>query len=133
MVLFALERHNASNDFHYDPIPAKADLACKVGKPDSILQVAKKEELGQCVKGLLRYKERIDLQKDKRDLLRIEAGAGQLYFRYYTSLFSPNYGFNSRNGGGIRTGNRYASDVINALLNYGYSVLAAEIAKFVYG
>jgi CRISPR-associated protein Cas1 len=35
--------------------------------------------------------------------------------------------------GGIRTGNRYASDVINALLNYGYSVLAAEIAKFVYG
>jgi CRISPR-associated protein Cas1 len=29
--------------------------------------------------------------------------------------------------------NRYASDIINALLNYGYSVLAAEIAKFVNG
>ena len=29
--------------------------------------------------------------------------------------------------------NRYASDVINALLNYGYSVLAGEIAKFVNG
>jgi CRISP-associated protein Cas1 len=29
--------------------------------------------------------------------------------------------------------NRYAPDVINALLNYGYAVLAAELAKFVNG
>ena len=29
--------------------------------------------------------------------------------------------------------NRYASDIINALLNYGYAVLAAEISKFVNG
>jgi CRISPR-associated protein Cas1 len=29
--------------------------------------------------------------------------------------------------------NRYASDVVNGLLNYGYAVLASEIAKFVNG
>jgi CRISP-associated protein Cas1 len=29
--------------------------------------------------------------------------------------------------------NRYASDVVNGLLNYGYTVLAGEIAKFVNG
>ena len=32
---------------------------------------------------------------------------------------------------GLVLTNRYASDVINALLNYGYTVLAGEIAKFV--
>lgn len=80
-----------------------------------------------------KYEARIEQQKDKRDLLGIEVGAGQLYFRNYAGLFDAKYGFSSRNGGGIKTGNRYASDAINALLNYGYSVLAAEIAKFVHG
>jgi CRISPR-associated protein Cas1 len=111
----------------------KQSLHAKLESQIQFFKSLEREDLGQCVKGLLQYKERIDLQKDKRDMLRIEAGAGQLYFRYYTSLFSPKYGFNSRNGGGIRTGNRYASDVINALLNYGYSVLASEIVKFAHG
>jgi CRISP-associated protein Cas1 len=92
-----------------------------------------KQTLLECVQGLEHYKARIDQQKDKRDLLRVEAGAGRLYFRYYTALFQPRYGFNSRHGGGIRMGNRYAGDVVNALLNYGYSVLASEIARFIHG
>ena len=66
-------------------------------------------------------------------MLRIEAAAGYVYFRHYTTLFDFKYGFQSRRGGGIKMSNRYASDVINALLNYGYSVLAGEIAKFVHG
>jgi len=111
----------------------KQSLHSKLESQIRFLKLLEKEELDLFIAGLRQYKERIDPQKDKRDLLRIEAGAGQLYFRHYTSLFSPKYGFNSRNGGGIRTGNRYASDVINALLNYGYSILAAEIAKFVHG
>lgn len=111
----------------------KQNLHAKLESQIRFLKLLEREELEQCVKGLQQYKDRIDVQKDKRDLLRIESGAGILYFRYYTSLFSPKYGFNSRNGGGIRTGNRYASDVINALLNYGYSILGAEVAKFVHG
>lgn len=97
------------------------------------LQSLQKPCLEDCIAGLKGYQERIAKQADKRDLLRIETGAGRLYFLYYTELFDVKYRFNSRNGGGTKTGNRYASDVINALLNYGYSVLAAETAKFVHG
>jgi CRISPR-associated protein Cas1 len=111
----------------------KQNLHAKLESQVQFFMSLEKEELQGCIRGLQQYKERIDQQKEKRDLLRVEAGAGQLYFRYYTSLFDPKYEFNSRNGGGIKTGNRYASDVINALLNYGYSILAAEIAKFVHG
>jgi CRISPR-associated protein Cas1 len=108
-------------------------LHAKLQSQIEFLTTLGRQELLECVKGLRHYTERIDQQKDKRDLLRIEAGAGRLYFRYYTTLFQPKYGFGSRHGGGIRTGNRYASDVINAMLNYGYSVLASEIARFVHG
>ena len=48
-------------------------------------------------------------------------------------LFDTKYGFISRHGGGIRLGNNYASDPINGLLNYGYTVLAGEICKYVNG
>ncbi|AIF83429.1 CRISPR-associated endonuclease Cas1 [Candidatus Nitrososphaera evergladensis SR1] len=111
----------------------KKNLTAKLQSQIDFLQSLQKSELTDCINGLKKYKSRIEKQRDKRDLLRIEAGAGQLYFRYYTGLFDSKFGFDSRNGGGIKTGNRYASDVINALLNYGYSVLAAEIAKFVHG
>jgi CRISP-associated protein Cas1 len=111
----------------------KNSLKSKLESQMNFLGSLQKQELLPCILGLRDYATRIEMQRDKRDLLRIEAGAGQLYFRYYTSLFDSKYGFNSRNGGGTKTGNRYASDVINALLNYGYSVLAAEIAKFVHG
>jgi len=103
----------------------KRNLHAKLESQIQFLRALEKEELHECSKGLMKYKERIDPQKEKRDLLRIEAGAGQRYFRYYVSLFDSKYGFYSRNGGGIKTGNRYASSVINALLNYGYSILAA--------
>jgi CRISPR-associated protein Cas1 len=111
----------------------KNSLEAKLESQINLLALLQKPELQPCIRGLKEYATRIEIQKDKRDLLRIEAGAGQLYFRYYTGLFDSKFGFASRNGGGIKTGNRYASDVINALLNYGYSVLAAEICKFVHG
>ena len=111
----------------------KQALRAKLQSQMIFLESLQKSELTGCISGLNNYIEQIEMQKDKRDLLRIEAGAGHLYFRHYIGLFDHKYGFNSRNGGGTKTGNRYASDVINALLNYGYSVLAAEIAKFVHG
>lgn len=124
-------------DTFRDPVKVlllqKQLLKDKLESQIGFLKSLRKPELTECIAGLEKYIERIEEQKDKRDLLRIEAGAGRLYFRNYTSLFNPKYGFVSRNGGGIRIGNRYASDIINALLNYGYSVLAAEIAKFVHG
>lgn len=52
---------------------------------------------------------------------------------YYAKLIPAKYDFQSRRGGGIVNSKRYAGDIINALLNYGYTVLAGEVAKFVNG
>lgn len=78
------------------------------------MNLLEKEDLNECVK---------DYRNTKNGLTSKKTGvtfedrsrSWTAHFRYYISLFSPKYSFNSRNGGGIRTGNPYASDVINAL------------------
>jgi len=59
--------------------------------------------------------------------------ASKVYFKEFGKFIPDRYGFNSRNQSFIRTSKNNATDVINALLNYGYSVLAGEISKFVCG
>jgi CRISP-associated protein Cas1 len=108
-------------------------LVAKLESQMRFLRLLSKLELVACIGSLVKHTQKIESCKDKRDLLRIEAAAGQVYFRHYTAMFDTKYGFQSRRGGGIKMSNRYASDVINGLLNYGYSVLAGEIAKFVHG
>jgi len=63
--------------------------------------------------------------------LEFEAKIARLYFTEYAKLFPKKYNFDSRNQSKIRISKNKASDVINGLLNYGYAVLASEIAKFV--
>ncbi len=64
---------------------------------------------------------------------KIEAASAISYFRYYSTLFDPRFKFSSRNQSSRTITKRKASDPINALLNYGYAVLAGEISKFVNG
>lgn len=97
------------------------------------LQWIRRPEVQEAIDGLAAWLNKIDGARDKRDLLIIEARAGYLYIRNYAKLLDKKCGFVSRNGGGIKTGNRYASDPINCLLNYGYTVLAGEIAKYING
>ncbi|MCV0411256.1 CRISPR-associated endonuclease Cas1 [Nitrosopumilus sp.] len=59
--------------------------------------------------------------------------ASKVYFKEFAKVIPERYGFNSRNQSFIRTSKNNATDIINALLNYGYSVLAGEISKFVCG
>jgi len=59
--------------------------------------------------------------------------ASKIYFQEFAKAIPEKYGFVSRNQSFIRTSKNNATDVINALLNYGYSVLAGEISKFVCG
>jgi len=59
--------------------------------------------------------------------------ASKIYFREFAKVIPEKYGFRSRNQSFIRTSKNNATDVINALLNYGYSILAGEISKFVCG
>ena len=62
-----------------------------------------------------------------------EAKLGRRYFLEYAKLIPDKYGFESRNQSRIRVTKNNATDVINALLNYGYTVLAGEISKFING
>jgi len=59
--------------------------------------------------------------------------ASKIYFKEFAKFIPEKYGFVSRNQSFIRNSKNNATDVINALLNYGYSVLAGEISKFVCG
>jgi len=59
--------------------------------------------------------------------------ASKIYFQEFAKFIPERYGFTSRNQSSIRMAKNHATDVINALLNYGYSVLAGEISKFVCG
>lgn len=70
---------------------------------------------------------------DSDDSEKVEAKSAQSYFRYFTSLFDPKFKFDSRNQPAIGNRKRRASDPINALLNYGYSILAGQISKYVTG
>jgi CRISP-associated protein Cas1 len=60
-----------------------------------------------------------------------EAVTSRLYFDSYTKLFDDRFGFTKRNSIKIMKNN--ATDVINALLNYGYSVLAGQISAYISG
>jgi len=59
--------------------------------------------------------------------------ASKIYFQEFAKVIPEKYGFVSRNQSFVRTSKNNATDIINALLNYGYSVLAGEISKFVCG
>jgi CRISPR-associated protein Cas1 len=108
-------------------------VAAKLQSQINFLKSLDRYDLSESITGLSQYLAKVNSSNSTRDLLTVEARAGHLYFRTYVKLFDPKYSFNSRRGGGLVMSNRYASDVINALLNYGYTILAAEIAKFVNG
>ena len=108
-------------------------LKAKLESQINFLQSIHRPEVQAAIDGLNAYMIKIESAKEKCDLLTIESRAGHLYFRNYAKLFDGKYGFISRHGRGIRLSNRYASDPINGLLNYGYTVLAGEIAKYVNG
>jgi len=75
------------------------------------------------------YLRKIPNCKSYRDIIGIEAKAGITYRQYYTGLFDAKYEYHSRKNAGRKNKPRYATNVINALLNYGYSVLYSEVAK----
>lgn len=59
--------------------------------------------------------------------------SARVYWYEYAKFIPEKYGFSSRNANSISIRKNHATDVINALLNYGYAVLAGEISKFVCG
>jgi CRISPR-associated protein Cas1 len=69
---------------------------------------------------------------DFRELLGYEGRTARIYFDTLKEIFgkiAPEFSFESRSNYDHKR-NIHASDEINALLNYGYSILASEIRKF---
>lgn len=62
-----------------------------------------------------------------------EVKASKIYFREFAKLIPERYEFSSRNQSFLRGTKNNATDIINALLNYGYTVLAGEVSKFING
>ena len=60
-----------------------------------------------------------------------EAVSSRYYFDNYTKLIDVRFGFKKRNS--VRIEKKNATDVINALLNYGYAVLAGQISAYING
>ncbi|GKS67421.1 hypothetical protein YTPLAS73_09680 [Nitrosarchaeum sp.] len=62
-----------------------------------------------------------------------ESKTAHIYFRAFAKLIPERYEFSSRNPSYIGLAKNKATDIINALLNYGYAVLGGEISKFING
>lgn len=124
-------------DTFRDPVKVKYlrkwILTAKLDSQIRFLDSLKRRDLREGISKLVRYKQNIENLHDRREMLTLESRCGLIYFRNYAKLIPSRYQFDSRHGGGLVMLNRYAGDIINALLNYGYTVLAGEITKFVNG
>ena len=84
-------------------------------------------EIDHCLKEIDRIKaEKID---DVREhILGIEGNASKVYWDALSEVIPEGYGFDGRRG--VEAGSpRYAKDIVNAMLNYGYSILLTECTK----
>src|SRR5439155_2546368 len=71
---------------------------------------------------------RLDSAHELREIMKVESDAAKLYYPTFSFLFDSQLGFHSRNSARtFRPTN--ATDVINGLLNYGFGILYAEVAK----
>jgi len=83
------------------------------------------------IRKLSKYRSSIESKTTTREFLTLESRVGHIYFNEYTRHFHADYEFVSRHGMGLRMTNQNAGDIVNSLLNYGFTVLAGEITKFV--
>ena len=109
-------------------------LQKKVSKDKITSQIALLKRINadsKVIVNISNLKSSIDNLETRRNLLGLESRVAHSYFNEYTKHFDSDYGFDSRHGMGLKMTNQHAGDIVNALLNYGYTVLAGEITKFV--
>ena len=90
-----------------------------------------KEDCKKVISMLKGFQKQIP-NSDLRRMLTIEGQASRVYFKLYSTFFDDRFEFDTRRGIAYNT-KQNATDVINALLNYGYTVLAGEISKEING
>ena len=103
-----------------------------IDKIDAQLRLLKRIDADPVtIRKLSKYRSSIESKTTTRELLTLESRVGHIYFNEYTRHFHADYEFVSRHGMGLRMTNQNAGDIVNSLLNYGFTVLAGEITKFV--
>lgn len=105
-------------------------LKAKLDSQINFLKSTNKSELIQGISQIQIIRNQINEQSN---LLSLENKSSKIYFKEYRKLIPERYEFVSRNQSFIRQTKNHATDLINALLNYGYTVLAGEISKFING
>ncbi len=108
---------------------SKQIVKAKLDSQINFLRSTNKPELNEGISQI----ESIRNQIENSVPISIENKASRIYFREFRKLIPERYEFDSRNQSFIRETKNHATDIINALLNYGYTVLAGEISKFVNG
>ena len=114
----------------------KLELQVQVSKDkiDAQIRFLKRIDADSRIIGkITKYRSSIDALSTRRELLGLESRVAHTYFNEYTKHFHADYEFVSRHGMGLRMTNQGSGDIVNSLLNYGYTVLAGEITKFVNG
>lgn len=77
-----------------------------------------------------KYAKEIDKVTDHKKVVWIEAVFSQYYWKSLVPVIDKRWEFLMRNSGSA-THSRYADDAVNAMLNYGYSILESECWKAV--
>ncbi len=102
-------------------------------KTDYLTQQIIKAKLDSQIK-FLKFTNRPDVREGIIKLSRpglSEAVSSRIYFENYAKLIDERFQFSKRNSIQIQKYN--ATDIINTLLNYGYSVLAGQISAYISG
>src|SRR3989442_4035600 len=87
-----------------------------------------KEKIRKAISLMKQRFSRLDSTHELREIMKVESDVAKLYYPTFSLLFDSELGFHSRNN--PRTFRpKDASDVINGLLNYGFGILYAEVAK----
>jgi len=105
-------------------------LTAKLDSQINFLRSTNKPEMNEGVSQIQSIQNDIN---ERSNLLSLENTSSKIYFREFRKLIPERYEFVSRNQSFIRQTKNHATDLINALLNYGYTVLAGEISKFING
>lgn len=87
-----------------------------------------KEKISKSIGHMEKHLSSLDSAHTLREIIKIESDVAKLYYPVFSKLFRSELEFSTRNNQRtFRPSN--ASDVINSLLNYGFSILYAEVAK----
>jgi CRISPR-associated protein Cas1 len=107
---------------------AKQIVKAKLESQIRFLKIIQRDEVKEAISKLESHLSNLESISTP---IQNEAKTSHIYFRAFAKLIPERYEFSSRNQ--MKITKNKATDVINALLNYGYTVLAGEISKFING